>query len=376
MRVALVVPDLMPKSGGPARNVPALAEALGAGGIDVEVHTIGPTPVAREARVTYRAAHAQRPRRLGRSAELMANLLASSADLIHAHCLWMLPLGYAARAARERKVPLIISPRGMFAPWSLRRSRLRKALAARVVHPSAFRAAAGWHATSPQEARDIRALGHQQPVFVIPNGVEPDSATESARSHYRERAPRIDGRRVLLFYSRFHAKKRVLELMADFAEISRRRPEWYLLVVGIPEQYSVARLEAEAERLGMSDRCRVLDGLNGPKPYAVAELLALPTHDENFGQVVAEALCAGLPVITTTGTPWQELNERGAGRCVDLADFPRDLDALMDRSADELRRAGERGREWARATLDWRIIGLQMAEAYGRILEQWRGGRL
>jgi len=371
MRVALVVPDLMAKSGGPARNVPALAEALGAGGIDVEVHTIGPTPVAREARVTYRAAQAQRPRRLGRSAELMANLRASSADVIHAHCLWMLPLGYAARAARERGVPLIISPRGMFAPWSLRRSRLRKALAARVVHPGAFRTAAGWHATSPQEARDIRALGYRQPVFVIPNGVETERGTDSARSYYRDRSPRIDGRRVLLFYSRFHAKKRVLELMAAFGEIAKRRREWYLLVVGIPEQYSVARLQAEAERLGISDRCGVLDGLQAPKPYAVAELLALPTHDENFGQVVAEALGAGLPVITTTGTPWQELNERGAGRCVDLADFPGELDALMGRSSEELRRAGERGREWARATLDWRTIGLQMAEAYSQILDRW-----
>jgi glycosyltransferase involved in cell wall biosynthesis len=370
MRVALVVPDLMPRSGGPARNVPALAEALGEQGIDVEVHAIGPTPAPRSPHVTYRPARGLSPHRLGRSPELMADLFASSAQLIHAHCLWMLPLGYASRAARSKRIPLIISPRGMLAPWSLRRSRLKKTLAARLVHPGAFRMAAAWHATSTQEAADIRALGHDQPVFIIPNGVDTEPDSHGAVAHYRERAPEMQHRRILLFYSRFHAKKRILELMADFASIAKRRSDWHLLVVGIPEQYSVPQLRAEAKRLGISDRTSVLDGLEAPKPYPVAELMALPTHDENFGQVVAEALAAGVPVITTSGTPWQGLDERGAGRCVGLERFAAELEALMGRSPAELKEMGDRGRQWARTTLDWRVIARQMADAYRRILEQ------
>jgi glycosyltransferase involved in cell wall biosynthesis len=348
-----------------------LAESLADKGIDVEVHTIGLTPVPRSPRLTYRAAQGLPPRRLGRSAELLDNLVASSAELIHAHCLWMLPLGYAARASRSKGVPLVISPRGMLAPWSLRRSRLKKGLAMRLAHPGAFAQAAAWHATSDQEAKDIRALGHHQPVFVVPNGVAPDADPEGAAAYYRDRAPEIDGRRVLLFYSRFHPKKRVLELMADFARIAERHHEWHLLVVGIPEQYSVARLRAEAERLGIADRATILDGLAAPRPYPVADLMALPTHDENFGQVVAEALCAGVPVITTTGTPWQELNERSAGRCVDLAHFPPELDALMGQSRASLEEAGSRGQQWARATLDWAVVGAQMADAYWQVLERW-----
>jgi len=371
MRVALVVPDLMPRSGGPARNVPALAEALGDLGVDVEIHTIEPIPVPPGPHIAYRAARGLWPRRLGRSPELLTNLLASHADIIHAHCLWMLPLGYAARAARAKSVPLIISPRGMLAPWSLRRARLKKAVASCVVHPGAFQAAAAWHATSGQEASDIRARGHQQPVFVVPNGVEPEADPERAVSYYRDRVPEIQGRRVLLFYSRFHAKKRVLELMADFADIAKRRPGWHLLVVGIPEQYSVTQLRQEAERLGITERATVLDGLGAPKPYPVAELMVLPTHDENFGQVVAEALCAGRPVITTSGTPWQELNELRAGRCVSLPDFARELEAFMGQPVAELKEAGDRGRQWARETLDWRIIAAEMVDAYGQILRLW-----
>jgi glycosyltransferase involved in cell wall biosynthesis len=340
-------------------------------GIDVEVHTIGAAPAAVSPRVVYRAAPGAVPRRLGRSPILRKSLLASSADLLHAHCLWMLPLRYAAAAARKKEVPLIISPRGMLAPWSLRRSRFKKALAARLVHPDAFRAAAAWHATSEQEADDIRALGHRQPIYVVPNGVRSDVDADGAVSYYRGQAPAIEGRRVLLFYSRFHEKKRVLELLADFAAIARARPEWHLLAVGIPEQYSLARLQAEARKLGLSERVTILDGLDAPKPYAVAELLALPTHDENFGQVVAEALCAGVPVITTTGTPWHAINALGAGRCVGLDEFRAELDALMAQPPSALREAGARGRSWARATLDWPAIGAQMATAYHEILGRW-----
>src|SRR5262249_62006055 len=112
-----------------------------------------------------------------------------------------------------------------------------------------------------------------------------------------------------------------------------------------------------------------------PKPYAVAELLALPTHDENFGQVVAEALRAGVPVITTRNAPWDILNERDAGRCVELAGFPEELDRLLGRTHGDLAAAGERGRQWARTALHWPSIGARMAEAYGQVLERWRKSR-
>ncbi len=357
VRIALVVPDLRPESGGPAENVPRLAAALVREGLDVEVHTVGPAPVDADG-VAFRAAAEAWPRRLGRSPELLRNLMDSTADVVHANGLWMLPLAYSARAARHKGRPLVVSPRGMLAPWSLARARWKKALAARFVHPGAFTAAAGWHATSRQEAADIERLG-LRPVCVAPNGIEPPSEDAAgARAYYRRAAPELAQKRVLLFYSRFHAKKRIRELLADFAPIVRRRPEWHLLAVGIPEEYGVDVLRADAARLGIAGACTVLDGRDAPKPYAIAELMALPTHDENYGRVVAEALARGVPVITTTGTPWQELDAVGAGRWVELASFPAALEALMTRPPAALRAAGEAGRAWVLETFDWsRIAG-------------------
>ena len=371
MRVDFVVPDLHPRSGGPARNVPALAEALVAHGIDVSVHAIGETAVPPSTHVVYRLTRGRLPRRLGRSPELLANLLASTSDIVHAHCLWMRPLAYAARAARAHRAPLIISPRGMLAPWAIRRSRVKKALARLFIHPGALQEAAAWHATSVQEADDIRRLGFPQPVFVVPNGVTPDPDPAASAAYYRRLAPELARRRVLLFYSRFHSKKRVMELLGEFQSAVARHPEWHLLLVGIEEEYSVAELRREAARLGVEGLVTVLDGLHAPKPYAVAELLALPTHDENFGQVVAESLVAGVPVITTTGTPWQSLNEHSAGRWVELTSFGRELDALMAKSMTDLRSAGRRGQEWARTAFAWPSVGGAMKEAYRSVLERW-----
>ena len=76
--------------------------------------------------------------------------------------------------------------------------------------------AAGWHATSIQEAADIRSLGHDQPVFVIPNGVDTGAESDGAVAHYRERAPEMEGRRVLLFDR--HGLKRVSPLRLAVAK--------------------------------------------------------------------------------------------------------------------------------------------------------------
>jgi glycosyltransferase involved in cell wall biosynthesis len=300
---------------------------------------------------------------------MLRHLLASKADLVHAHCLWMLPLGYAARAARARCVPLVISPRGMLAPWSLRRSRWAKRAAQIFLHPGAFQQAAGWHATSEQEADDIRALGLSSVICTAPNGIElPAPEGDIARAAYFDRAPELRDRRVLVFYSRFHSKKRILELIRDFAVLSSSHPAWHLLAVGIPEEYSVVRVREEAARWGVQDRVTVLDGRGLPKPYSVAQLYVLPTHDENFGRVIAEALASGVPVVTTKRTPWAGIRTVDAGAWVSLEEVPTELARLMSRPADELRAAGERGRRWVVETFDWSRIAREVARFYESLL--------
>ena len=111
----------------------------------------------------------------------------------------------------------------MMSGWAWRHRRLRKQLAGLLVHPGAFAAAAGWHATSPEERDDIVALGFRQPVCVSPNGVPLPAEAElvAARTEWQQLCPAAKSRPVALFYSRLHRKKRVRELETEIEKFER-----------------------------------------------------------------------------------------------------------------------------------------------------------
>ena len=96
-----------------------------------------------------------------------------------------------------------------------------------------------------------------------------------------------------------------------------------------------------------------------------ADLFALPSRTENFGIAVAEALAAGLPVITTKGTPWSEIEGR-SGWWVDVnADvIAKALAAAMRLSDAERHTMGQRGRELVAAKYQWDAVGRAMMAVY------------
>lgn len=370
MKIAQLVPSLEARHGGPTRSVRGLAEGLARSGHQVDLLTTGPLDAdapRSSGSLRVDAFLRQFPEALARSEPLQLHLNARRYDLIHHHGLWQRTLHYARTAARKSSSPLVISPRGMMSPWAWHHRRWKKLIAACVIHPGAFTAAAGWHATSEAESRDIRALGFKQPVCIAPNGVVPPSAAGEAAAarHWHDLLPALSGRRVALFYSRFHSMKRVLELIDLW--LSAPRGDWVLLVAGIPEQYSVNQLDAYLVRNGGTGRVIVQDGTGRPPPYAVASLFLLPSHSENFGLVVAEALVRGVPVLTTDATPWQELDTRRAGRCVSWENYSRALDEMLAESPALLAAAGTRARIWARAAFSWDQTAKTLLEFYARL---------
>lgn len=370
MKIAQIVPSLEARHGGPSRSVRGLAEGLHRGGQTVELLTTGPLdsrPTTRTGDLEARSFPRAWPESLARSPSLREHLAAGSHDVVHHHGLWQRPLHYACRSANKARVPFVISPRGMMCDWAWNHHRWKKTLARRFIHPGAFESAAGWHATSEAEVTDIRRLGFKQPVCVAPNGVDcpsPEDETASA-SHWRSLLPEVSGRRVALFYSRFHEKKRVLELIDLWLAASRG--DWILLLVGIPEQYSVDELRARVAQRGGDGRIFVEDGATRPPPYAIASLFLLPSHSENFGLVVAEALVHRVPVLATDTTPWQALAGHGAGDCVDWARFGKRLDAFLAESPDSLRASGERARAWAGAAFSWDHIAKDLIAFYQQL---------
>lgn len=368
MRVVHIVPSLEERHGGPSKSVRALANAQAAAGATVDLlataapDSAAPVPGADVAGV--RLFPREAPRWLCRAPALARHLAAAPGDVLHHHALWLLTLRYAAAAALGSGAPLVLAPRGMLSGWAYEHRRWRKRLAELFVHPGAFARAAGWHATSQDEADDIRKLGFRQPVCVAPNGVDLPAAHDlaAARAHWLAAAPRLAGRSVALFYSRLHRKKRLRELVDLWLDAPRG--DWHLLVAGVPEEYTVAEVEGWIAARGGTDRVSVFDGTGHPFPYAVASLFLLPSHSENFGLVIAEALAAGVPALVTDTTPWRPLAEHGAGECVAWPDFAPALDRLLRLPATELAAQGARGRAWMAEEFSWDRAGRLLLEFY------------
>ena len=370
MRLVHIVPSLEDRHGGPSKSVRALAGSLARLGETVELLTTamaGQPAAQTEAGVTLREFPRVTPQWLTRSPALAGYLRDSPADCIHHHSLWLLTLRYAHQAAARHGVPLVISPRGMMSGWAHRHRRWRKLLAELLVHPGAFAHAAGWHATSPDEADDIRQLGFKQPVCISPNGVNLPAANElsAARTYWHEHCPATRSRPVALFYSRFHRKKRLRELIDLW--LAAPRGDWLLLIVGLPEDYSAQEIDSWITAAGAHDRVAVFDGANRPPPYAVASLFVLPSHSENFGLVIAEALAAGVPALVTDTTPWQGLAASGSGWCVPWENFRESLNVALATPGAELAAKGSRGRTWAGREFSWEGAARRLQEFYHQL---------
>jgi glycosyltransferase involved in cell wall biosynthesis len=364
-----IVPSLEARHGGPSKSVLGLATALAQGGGNVELLTTDPAAAWNKSIGTLEV-HAYRrdwPGSICASSGLRRHLRKASADIIHHHSIWLRTLHYAHRSARRTGASLVVSPRGMMDPWAWKHHSRRKAFARAFLHPGAFEAVDGWHATSKEEAEDVGRLGFKQPVCVAPNGVTAPSAEDAAAAaaHWRKILGSRAERPIALFYSRFHKKKRLLELIDSWLEFAPG--DWLLLVVGIPEDYTPRMIEDYVHRAAYAGRVRAFDGARHPPPYAVASLFLLPSHGENFGLSIAEALASGVPALVTDTTPWAGLNQNGAGWCVPWSDYGSAIQKATSESLETLRHRGNAAREWVLRDFSWAASARLLSEFYSAL---------
>lgn len=367
MRVIQIVPSLEERYGGPSKSVFTLSSTLALSGHTVDLLATGPGLPRVEKSLGLKFFPRDWPQSICPSRGLRDCLATAPADVVHHHSLWLRTLHYAHRCAHQRGVPLVISPRGMMSAWAWHHHGWRKRLARHVIHPGALEAAAGWHATSHEEAAEIKALGFNQPICIAPNGVAAPapSDTAAALAHWQKICPETTQRPVALFYSRFHQKKRVVELIDLWLEHGPR--DWLLLLVGLPEDYTPEMLERYVLRASGAGRVRAFNGAGQPPPYPIASLFLLPSHSENFGLVVAEALAHGVPVIVTDSTPWRSVNTVGAGWCVPWADFLPTLRAAVSEAGPRLRARGLLAREWVLREYSWEKSARLLANFYDEL---------
>ena len=101
-----------------------------------------------------------------------------------------------------------------------------------------------------------------------------------------------------------------------------------------------------------------------------ADVMVLPTYSENFGIVIAEALAVGVPVITTQGTPWEDLEIHKCGWWINLSvsNLSLTLEEAMDTSTNDLAIMGSSGRELVAEKYEIKVVTKKMVELYQKAI--------
>ncbi len=381
-RICQVVASINEFVGGPAYSVTNLAQSLSDNDICSHLFTLNYENAGEQVPTTKVKVHTYPATKLAQylrgfqpsASRALQEIASTDLDLIHNHGLWMFPNLYARQAANKNNLPLVISPRGMLESWSLKNSWFKKLPAWLLYEQKNLQGAVAFHATSDEEVQSIRRLNFCQPVALIPNGVKlPELNNLPAREVLSKQFPRLVDKKWLLFLSRIHPKKGINNLILVWKKLATQFPDWHLVIAGpdlIGYQSKLEKLIADLELQPQVTFTGMLSGSQKAAAMGHADLFVLPTHSENFGIAIAESLAYQVPVITTQGTPWQDLASYQCGWWIENCEQAL-LDALVDgmEMSDSRRLAmGCHGRNLVETKYSWNVIAQSMARVYSWIL--------
>lgn len=322
MRILHIVAGL-PPGGGLAESVPTVCRHLQQLGHEVTLATLdGPMS---EATLSSEAACVRLvrlapsfPRTLYFSWQMLRGLprLVRAADVVHVQSNWTFPVWWGCRCALRAHRPLVMSPRGCLAPERMRRSAFKKRLAGTLFDARFLSAASVVHVTCEAEGREVEEYLRARrcripPVCVIPNGVDAGTLrVQQGRVALERLCPQCFGKRVALFLGRLDSIKGLDSLVEAWKRAGAACTGWHLLIAGPSERGYDAHLRREIMRLGQEAHVTLVGPAYGDDKRLLlngCDLFVLPSRNENFGNAVAEALACGVPVITTKGAPWAEV---------------------------------------------------------------------
>jgi glycosyltransferase involved in cell wall biosynthesis len=385
LKVLHVIPAIAPRYGGPSTAIWAMTGALrDLGEFDVEIATTDADgPEGRLAAadlprgtVTVHLFRRERGENLKYSRELGRWLGAHAGDydVIQSHSNWNFPSAVACRAARCAGVPYIVRPCGMLSRYTWEKSIWRKRAYWWLCERNNVRSAAGFHVTSDDERQEVLRLNVTAPVEVIPLGVSNDAWNTPIEAEWlRSQCPQAGNRPILLFLSRLHPKKGITDLLLP--ALAGLKTDAFLAVVGEEDVHApgyTRHIEAEIGRRRLTERVALLGPVSPDRRWAAldgADLFVLPSHSENFGIVVAEALARAKPVVVTTGVQFcRHIIDAGAGTVVrpDVEELAGALDSWL---SDPQRRAkaGESGKSYVREHLTWTQAAERLGDFYRRV---------
>jgi glycosyltransferase involved in cell wall biosynthesis len=300
---------------------------------------------------------------LGQAIAVRRSLAVGKFDVVHLHGTWSPVLAIAGFVAHSKSIPFIVSPHGCLEPWAIGHRKFKKQVALAVYQRRVLKNASLLVATAGQELESIRALDLDGPVAVLPNGVDLIAEPKKLSGKVRK----------ILFLSRIHPKKGLRDLVMAWERV--KRPGWRVVIAGPSEGGHEDEIKSLIRKRGLEedfDFPGLVSGEQKERCFAEADVFVLPTYSENFGIAVAEALARGIPVITTTGAPWQELETHQCGWWVapGVDGVAAGMKDAMNMSRDGLAKMGARGKRLIEEKYAWDQIGRDALHASEWMLQR------
>jgi len=378
VRVLHVIPSLDPESGGPARSIPFGCAALARAGAETTLYAfLRPgaltTLDGRDWPFTTRLFSPLPFTNQVPTLDFITEFRRAihRADLVHLYSVWNPLVSLCAFLCRQKKVPYVLSPRGMLQSGALARRRLLKRVIFNAWDHRTIRGASACHFLTEGEAADSRTLCGSTPSIVVPSGVEEDEVARADANRFFDRHPDLKSRPIMLFMGRLHEVKRLDLQLAALISLKDRFPDLAWVLAG-SDDGAWDGISRAAEAAGMAGRVKWIGFEGGPGRFdalAAARVFVLTSRHEAHSMAMNEALACGVPVVLADTVRFDAVQKHGAGLSVPAE--PGAIATAIAGILNDARKAqqmGEAGRALARSELTWTRFAERMMLAYEAIL--------
>ncbi len=294
-------------------------------------------------------------------------------DVVHIQGIFNTPIPVSLLSARLQKKPVILSSRGSLGNWVMSQgNRFKKIWLKLFIKP--FSEYVTWHATAQQEKDEILSHFPNAKVTLIPNGtyieeynkINNFKPTEFIRRYTSREIDKID--KIIVSMGRLQKKKGFDILIESFNSVLRKFPNSYLFIAG-PDEGEGDNLNNQITEYNLEEKVFLIGNIENQEKINFlgnADLFALPSHNENFGNVYLESLASGTPIIASKNTPWKEVEEYNCGKWVDnsVEETSKAMLEILKKDRNIMR---ENSMKLA-AQYDWSEIALKFSKLYRELI--------
>lgn len=392
MKILHIIPSISPLRGGPSQAVLEMVWALRQQGVEAAIATTNDdgehqldVPLNRlvDYPIDAQDPHKTVPvrffprfspninavREFSISSALTAWLWQNIAkyDCLHIHAIFSYASTMAMTIARSRHIPYVIRPLGQLCHWSLQQSQRKKHYYLQLIERENLQQAQAIHFTALQEQQEAATLGLNTPSFILPHGLNMPQPVTEPKAQLQEWLGLPTNQPILLFFSRLHPKKGIEALISGLGRLTEQ--PFQLVIAGQGEAAYEQQIQQQLAVNNLSDRSHLVGFVTGERKQILlqgSDLFALPSHSENFGIAVLEAMAAGLPSLITPDVGLAPIvAQHGLGWVVDQdpAAIAGALSGFFQQP-ESAKAMGRRATAIARSQFTWAQVAQQLIDQY------------